>query len=326
MTKGLHPNERESGMFATLRRRGEMRTTDSQSERIRELFRTLEAAMGAQHWWPAESAFEVVAGAYLTQNTAWTNVERAIENLRRAGVLSVSGIRQTPLEELEQLVRPAGYFRQKAARLKRFVAHLDANYLGSLEAMFARPVAVLREELLGLPGIGPETADSILLYAASSEVFVVDSYTRRIFQRHELAGVEARYDEIRLKVEWALSGDIGTGDAQLNGATLKATQKAANEAQYEEARGEAASVEEAREGRTTPPSAQKRGGRVGHPVGVPVAHLPSVASAMERSELSRRYNEFHALMVQTAKHYCVKGTPRCEKCPARKLLPRGGGS
>ncbi len=90
-----------------------------------------------QHWWPAGSAFEVVVGAYLTQNTAWTNVERAMGNLRRAGVLSISGIRHTPLEELEQLVRPSGYFRQKAARLKRFVAHLDAHYGGSLETMFA---------------------------------------------------------------------------------------------------------------------------------------------------------------------------------------------
>lgn len=265
-----------------------MRGAGSKAEKIRDVFRTLEAAMGAQHWWPAGSAFEVVVGAYLTQNTAWTNVERAMGNLRRAGVLSISGIRHTPLEELEQLVRPAGYFRQKAARLKRFVAHLDASYGGSLEKMFAGPAAALREELLGLPGIGPETADSILLYAASREVFVVDSYTRRIFERHELAGKAAEYDEIRLGVEGALAGDLGTGDAQRNGATLQAA---------DDARGYA---------------------------GAPVVHAPSLASAMERSELSRRYNEFHALIVQTAKHYCVKGTPKCEKCPLRTLLPPGG--
>src|ERR1700694_3588601 len=125
-----------------------MRGRGARAGKIRQLFRTLEAAMGAQHWWPAGSAFEAVVGAYLTQNTAWTNVERAMGNLRRAGVLSISGIRHTPLEELEQLVRPAGYFRQKAARLKRFVAHLDARYEGSLDAMFAQPAEALREELL----------------------------------------------------------------------------------------------------------------------------------------------------------------------------------
>lgn len=273
-----------------------MKGRGSKAEKIRDVFRTLEAAMGAQHWWPAGSAFEVVVGAYLTQNTAWTNVERAMGNLRRAGVLSISGIRHTPLEELEQLVRPSGYFRQKAARLKRFVAHLDAHYGGSLETMFARPAVALREELLGLPGIGPETADSILLYAASREVFVVDSYTRRIFERHELAGAGADYDEIRLGVERALASEGGTGDAQLNGAT--------EDRQGEAGRGYA------------------MGEDASDSAGKPVAHAPSVASTMERSDLSRRYNEFHALIVQTAKHYCVKGTPRCEKCPLRTLLPR----
>lgn len=246
----------------------------------------MEAALGAQHWWPAGSAFEVVVGAYLTQNTAWTNVELAMGNLRQAGVLSVAGIRDTPLAELEQLVRPAGYFRQKAARLKRFVAHLDASHGGSLEAMFARPAEALREELLGLPGIGPETADSILLYAASCEVFVVDSYTRRIFERHELAEIAADYDEIRLEVERALAADSGKPDPELNVARA-----ASNENRLGDEGDEA-----------------------------PVAHLPS---AMQRSELSRRYNEFHALIVQTAKHYCVKGTPRCETCPLRRLLPPG---
>src|SRR6266536_6413800 len=111
---------------------------------IRKIFRLLELAMGTQHWWPAGSAFEVVVGAYLTQNTAWSNVERAIRNLREAGVLSIAGIRKAPLEELERLVRPAGYFRQKAARLKRFVEHLDRRHGGSLEAMFAIPPEGLR--------------------------------------------------------------------------------------------------------------------------------------------------------------------------------------
>ena len=120
MTKG-------SGTPGCIGYTSRMRRKNSESRTIRRIFRTLEAAMGPQHWWPAGSAFEVVVGAYLTQNTAWTNVELAMENLRAAGVLSVSGIRETALEELERLVRPAGYFRQKAARLKHFVAHLDAT-------------------------------------------------------------------------------------------------------------------------------------------------------------------------------------------------------
>src|SRR5208282_3687730 len=123
-----------------------MRRNSSESQTIRRIFKTLEAAMWPQHWWPAGSGFEVVVGAYLTQNTAWRNVELAMANLRAAGVLSVPGIRGATVEELEGLVRPAGYYRQKAARLKHFVAHLDARHEGSLEAMFAQPVEALRKE------------------------------------------------------------------------------------------------------------------------------------------------------------------------------------
>ena len=166
---------------------------------------TLFAAYGPQHWWPANSQFEMIVGAYLTQNTAWTNVELAFANLRRARALSLDGIRRIPLAELELLIRPAGYFRQKAGRLKLFVAHLDSNYDGSLGKMFARPTAELRAELLSLNGIGPETADSILLYAGQHETFVVDAYTRRIFERHRLAKPSASYDEIRSLVEQSLS-------------------------------------------------------------------------------------------------------------------------
>jgi endonuclease-3 related protein len=241
--------------------------------KIRQLFSRLERSMGAQHWWPASSPFEVVVGAYLTQNTAWTNVELAIENLRRADVLSIEGIRETALDELEGMVRPAGYFRQKAARLKLFVAHLDSRHGGSLEKMLAEPAQSLRDELLGLTGIGPETADSILLYAANHEVFVVDSYTRRIFQRHGLIDETTTYEEIRLAVQDALR------DAE-------------------------AEAHEAAE-----------------PIELST-HAPSAASRMERSPLAQSYNEFHALIVQTAKHFCVKGEPKCEHCPLKKLLPR----
>jgi endonuclease III related protein len=172
---------------------------------LRAFYTTLSRHWGSQHWWPARTRFEVIVGAYLTQNTAWTNVERAMRELRRARVLSVAGIRRTPLPELEQMIRSAGYFRQKAARLKRFVQYLDTHYGGSLDRMFARPTYDLRQELLALNGIGPETADSILLYAGNHDVFVVDAYTRRILDRHAILPANAAYEEIRELFEAALN-------------------------------------------------------------------------------------------------------------------------
>ena len=171
---------------------------------MRAIYRKLSRAWGRQHWWPAETPFEVIVGAILTQNTSWTNVERAMANLRSAAVLTVEGIRQLPLPKLEVLVRPSGYFRQKARRLKNFVAFLDARYGGSLEQMFAAPTEQLRAELLSQNGIGPETADSILLYAGNHEIFVVDAYTRRILERHLTVRAGAKYDVIRNLIEHAL--------------------------------------------------------------------------------------------------------------------------
>jgi len=171
---------------------------------IGRYFETLYHSWGRQHWWPAQSPFEVIVGAYLTQNTSWTNVERALSSLRAARILSIRGIRRTPLPKLERLIRSAGYFRQKARRIKLFVSFLDERYAGSLARMFAQPTAKLREELLSLEGVGPETADSILLYAGNHPVFVVDAYTRRILERHRLADARASYEEIRELFEKAL--------------------------------------------------------------------------------------------------------------------------
>lgn len=164
---------------------------------IRNYYDVLYRAWGAQHWWPAETRFEVIVGAYLTQNTAWTNVERALENLRGADVLSLEGIRKIRLARLERLIRPSGYFRQKAKRLKTFVAFVDKEYQGSLGRMFSEPTDKLRAQLLELNGIGPETADSILLYAGNHPVFVVDAYTRRVLERHGILQQNADYEEIR---------------------------------------------------------------------------------------------------------------------------------
>ncbi len=171
---------------------------------VRAMYRKLARSWGAQHWWPAETAFEIIVGAILTQNTSWKNVERALASLRPAGALSPSGIRDLPLSKLEELVRSSGYYRQKAKRLKSFVSFLDQKHGDSLEKMFATPTLELRSQLLSLNGVGPETADAILLYAGNHEVFVVDTYARRILQRHAAVDSNAKYDEIRALVERAL--------------------------------------------------------------------------------------------------------------------------
>lgn len=176
----------------------------AQQNAIRRFYEVLYEAWGAQHWWPAETPFEVIVGAYLTQNTAWTNVERALANLRNAKLLNVDGIRGVKLARLERLIRPSGYFRQKARRLKTFIRFLDRQYGGSLERLFSQPTEKLREELLSLNGIGPETADSILLYAGNHPVFVVDAYTRRILDRHGILPEKTDYEEIRTLFQEAL--------------------------------------------------------------------------------------------------------------------------
>jgi len=172
---------------------------------IRDYYLALLHRWGPQNWWPAQSRFEVIVGAYLTQNTAWINVEKAMINLRKARALSINSIRALPAAELEQLVRPSGYFRQKAQRLKTFIAYLDEKYGGSLDRMFAQKTEKLRAELLALNGVGPETADSILLYAGNHPVFVVDAYTRRILERHRIITRKTGYEEIRTFIQTAIS-------------------------------------------------------------------------------------------------------------------------
>jgi endonuclease III related protein len=173
-------------------------------EQIRAYYDTLYDSWGPQHWWPARTRFEVIVGAYLTQNTSWKNIEIALRRLRAAGRLNLASIRTLPLEQLEALIRPAGYFKQKAARLKTFVAFVDQYYEGSLRRLFAQPTQKLRQELLSLNGVGPETADSILLYAGQHPAFVVDAYARRIVERHGIAGANTTYEELREHFEQAL--------------------------------------------------------------------------------------------------------------------------
>ncbi len=210
---------------------------------LREYYDALFAAHGPQHWWPGCTPFEVIVGAILTQNTSWSNVEPAIENLRREKLLTPRAIASVSLTRLARLIRSSGYFRQKAKKLKAFVRFLRAEYHGSLAEMFRTPTPALREELLAVHGIGPETADSILLYAGKHPVFVVDAYTRRILERHSLAEAKHSYEDLRQLFERSLSA----------GAAL--------------------------------------------------------------------YNEFHALIVHTGKHYCRARDPRCNECALNHLLP-----
>lgn len=194
----------------------------STEKELRIYYEALYGAWGPQHWWPAETQFEVIVGAYLTQNTAWTNVERALANLRQAGALSLEGIRSLRLSKLERLIRPSGYFRQKAQRLKTFVKFLDHEYAGSLDKLFSQPTEKVREELLSLNGVGPETADSILLYAGNHPVFVVDAYTRRIVDRHRILPEKTEYGEIRRLFQKALEPLVQKYEQQQPSASLLA--------------------------------------------------------------------------------------------------------
>ena len=173
---------------------------------LQTYYDALFTAYGPQHWWPGRSAFEVIVGAILTQNTSWTNVEPAIRNLRREKLLTPRAIEAVSSARLARLIHPSGYFRQKAKKLKCFVHFLRSEYGGSLTRMFQTPTAALREKLLSVHGIGPETADCILLYAGGRPVFVVDAYTRRLVERHALAAQAQSYEEIQRLFERSLPG------------------------------------------------------------------------------------------------------------------------
>jgi len=173
-----------------------------------EIYQRLLSRFGPRDWWPAQAPFEVMVGAILTQNTSWRNVERAINNLRKAGALSPKKLSEIGLEKLEELIRPSGYFRQKAVRLKIFLEFYLAHPIsGSIKKMKKIESGKMREMLLSVKGIGPETADSILLYALDKPVFVVDAYTRRIFSRLGLVPEKIGYEELRAFFETDLPKD-----------------------------------------------------------------------------------------------------------------------
>lgn len=210
-----------------------------------DLYRRMHRHYGPTRWWPGDTPFEIAVGAILTQNTAWTNVERAIANLKKEKLLSPRAIINAPSQQLESALRPSGYFRQKADRLRTFSRFLLEHHRGSIRHMARTPLDRLRPQLLALHGIGPETADDILLYACHLPVFVIDAYTRRILARHALLEKPLGYEALRALFESQLPANVGL------------------------------------------------------------------------------YQEYHALLVLTAKDYC-RARPDCERCPLKPLLPADG--
>ena len=181
---------------------------------LRQAYRLMHRARGHLQWWPADSPFEICVGAILTQNTSWKNVELALANLKAASVLSPKNIHALTHDQLAQLIRPAGYFNIKAKRLRNFVDTVVEHHGASLKRFFKGDTTTVRDRLLAINGVGPETADSILLYAGGHSSFVIDAYTKRIFERHGWCNTKADYDELQLLCTESLSHKRGA--AKLN--------------------------------------------------------------------------------------------------------------
>jgi len=177
-------------------------------KQLKKIYDLLYERFGPQHWWPGGTPFEVIVGAILTQNTNWGNVEKAIANLKKAKSLTPEKLHKIETADLAKLIRPAGYYNIKASRLKNVIDWLFKNCAGKLAKLKNIPTFRLREELLGVSGVGPETADSVLLYALNRPVFVVDAYTRRILSRHRLIKFDAEYEQIKALFESNLPADI----------------------------------------------------------------------------------------------------------------------
>jgi endonuclease-3 related protein len=176
--------------------------------KIERLYTALFAAFGPQHWWPAETPFEVAVGAILTQNTNWANVRKALNNLKAARALNAARLHEMPAAEIAALIRPSGYFTVKAKRLKAFVSFFIEKYRGSLKRMKSEDMQKLRKELLSVHGIGPETADSILLYALEKPVFVIDAYTKRVLSRHAILNHDESYEVFQVLFHSSLKKDV----------------------------------------------------------------------------------------------------------------------
>lgn len=178
------------------------------SEKLSQIYKKLYKAFGPQRWWPGDTPFEVAVGAILTQNTNWGNVEKAINNLKREEALSAKAIHKMPVKKLALLIQPSGYFNIKAKRLKAFIRFLMNDYHGSMADMKKEEMHSLRHKLLSVNGIGPETADSILLYALDRPIFVIDAYTKRVLSRHKILGPDESYDKFQGLFHSSLKNDV----------------------------------------------------------------------------------------------------------------------
>jgi endonuclease-3 related protein len=173
-----------------------------------QMYERLLSAFGSQGWWPADSKFEIMIGAILTQNTAWSNVVKALDNIKRAGGLSLNYLQDIDSDSLAILIRPAGYFNQKTRYLKEFIRFLTEQCDGDLDKLYLLDMEILRKALLSVRGIGPETADDIILYAAEKPVFVIDAYTKRIMSRHLICRPDIGYDELQQIIECEVPKDV----------------------------------------------------------------------------------------------------------------------
>ena len=190
------------------------------ARRLRGMHDQLAGAYGPQHWWPAQSPFEVIVGAYLTQNTSWKAVEVSLANLRSGGALNLEGLRSLSVEQLQDLIRPSGFQSRKAPAIKAFIAMLDAEFAGSLNELAKASTSTLRDRLLDLPGVGPETADAILLYAFGHPVPVADEYLRRIAFRHGLVSPAPGKNRKSYEVLVQLTRNAFSGEPEANRVSL----------------------------------------------------------------------------------------------------------
>jgi endonuclease-3 related protein len=178
------------------------------NKKLLSIYKKLYKSFGPQNWWPGDTPFEVAVGAILTQNTNWGNVEKAITNLKKEKVLSAKAIHEMPVKKLASLIQPSGYFNIKAKRLKSFIDFLMNDYRGGMEKMRKEEMHSLRKKLLDVNGIGPETADSILLYALDKPIFVIDAYTKRVLSRHNILGHDEPYDRFQELFHSSLRKDV----------------------------------------------------------------------------------------------------------------------